>query len=145
MTRVRKYALPPFLALCAVLTFGLLLWPARSLPAAVSGPSPRYRGADFVQNPVARLSNISVSLSGTEAAPSAPMVETPSLLGVAGSSAYLRSQATGETSRVAVGDELDGWKVLSVGARSVTLRGPKGDRRLGLFAAPPAARSTSGP
>lgn len=126
------------LGACALATAGILLWPAGATPAPQVGAAPQYRG------PIRQLREVAVSPefplrlagSGGPTAPAADVQPVPVLVGIAGSAAYLKSAATGATERVSRGGVLDGWTLRAVGARTVTLAGPGGDRRLDLFAAP---------
>lgn len=141
------------LGVCALATAGLLLWPADPTIAPHAGAPSPYRG------PVRQLRDVAVTPefplrlagSGGATAPAADVQPAPVLVGIAGSAAYLKSAATGATERVSRGRTLDGWTLKAVGARTVTLTGPGGDRRLDLFAAgpdtatPAAAPPVSGP
>lgn len=59
-------------------------------------------------------------------------VAAPRLVGIAGRSAYLKG-ASGETERVSVGDELDGWSVARIGEKSVTLTNGARSEQLKMF------------
>jgi len=140
MRRLRSHWLQALLAACALITLALLLIPGwRDAP--VPPPSePRYAGGDFQARPASRLSAFILSLSGAaDTAPSPVNAQPlPTLVGLAGRSAYLRGASSGATERISVGGEFEGWRVIAIGVRAVTLRGPAGDKRLELFALPAA-------
>lgn len=145
MRRLRSHWLQALLAACALITLALLLIPGRE-DAPVPPPSePRYAGGDFQARPASRLPAFILSLSGA-AATAAPPVSAqplPTLVGLAGRSAYLRGASSGETERITVGGEFEGWRVVEIGVRAVTLRGPAGDKRLELFTLPDADTDTA--
>jgi hypothetical protein len=144
--RLARHRLHAALALCALLTLALILWPRPAAPSAQPPARLHYAGDDFQAQPGGRLQGFVLTLSSSAAAVAAPSAEPlPVLVGIVGRSAYLRSVATGEITRVPVGQDLDGWRLVSVGARAVTLRGASGDRRVELFAAPPAAPEGDAP
>ena len=129
------------LGACALVTAGLLLWPAGTASAPLPGAAAPYRGPVRQLREVAPNPEFPLRLAGAggATAPAADVQPVPVLVGIAGSAAYLRSAATGATERVSRGGVLDGWTLRAVGARTVTLTGPGGDRRLELFAAGPDA------
>ena len=59
-------------------------------------------------------------------------VAAPRLVGIAGSSVYLRG-AAGQTERLSVGDELDGWSVTRIEETSVTLTKGARSEQLKMF------------
>ena len=137
MKRLRAYWLHGVLGACALLTLALILVPQSENAPAAPPQEKRFAGRDFEARPAARLQNFVLSLSAPAAAASPANAEPlPTLVGLAGRSVYLRSASSGETERLSVGQEFDGWRLVAVGARAITLRGPAGDRRLELFALP---------
>jgi hypothetical protein len=76
-----------------------------------------------------------LTFGDVQAAPAASSTAVPTLVGIAGSAVYLRG-STGETTRVLRGEEIDGWKLVSVRDRTAVIRGPGGDRTLALFERP---------
>lgn len=136
MTRVRRHWLPGVLGLCALLTLGLLVWPAGAADPVGPPAAERYAGPDIETRRGGPIRGFALQLGGPAAAPeAAPAPESlPVLVGIAGRQAYLRS-ASGEVERVSIGQEIDGWRLVAMGARAATLRGPDGDRRIEMFAA----------
>lgn len=59
-------------------------------------------------------------------------VALPRLVGIAGNSAYLRG-TSGTAERVGVGGELDGWRVVRIDEKAVTLTDGDRTERLALF------------
>lgn len=125
------------LAACALATGALLLWPNAS--AAPQGRSAaRYPGAVLADRKGGRPAAFPLRLATpATATPEAPVAPAPVLVGLAGRQAYLRG-ASGAIERVSIGESLDGWRLASVGSRSVKLTGPGGDRRIEMFSAAPA-------
>ena len=139
MKHVRRFWLQGVLALCAVATIGLLIWPAGSADLAPAPPAERYSGPDLQTRRGGPVPGFAIRLSSAtdSAAAAPPPVEAlPVLVGIAGRQAYLRSAATGEVERVSIGQEIDGWRLVSVGARSANLRGASGDKRIEMFSVP---------
>lgn len=136
MRRLGAYWLHAVLGVCALATLALVLAPLPEAATAAAPRSARYVGADFEIRTAARLSNFVLSLSAPAAATPTESVPVPTLVGLAGRSAYFKSAASGEMERISIGEELDGWRLVGIGARAVTLRGSTGDRRLDLFAMP---------
>lgn len=139
MKLVRQYWLQGVLALCAVATIGLLVWPAGSADLAPAPPVELHSGPDLQTRRSGPVPGFAIRLtSATDPVSAAPpTVEAlPVLVGIAGRRAYLRSAATGEVERVSIGQEIDGWRLVSVGARSANLRGASGDKRIEMFSAP---------
>ncbi|QDH72311.1 hypothetical protein [Brevundimonas sp. M20] len=135
-----RYLLPALLGGCAALTLGLLLWPQPEPASAQAPAQARFDGPTFETRPSTRLTVFPFSLGALRTEPVADAVQTPTLVGIAGSTAYLKG-SDGEVIRVRSGEELDGWKLVSVRGRTVLLRGPTGDRALALFAPAPAPAS----
>lgn len=138
MKLARQYWLQAILGLCTMITIGLILWPANSGDPAPTPTPERYAGPDIQTRKGGRMPGFAIRLrSGTGEASAAPQpIEAlPVLVGIAGRRAYLRSATTGEVERVTIGQEIDGWRLVSVGARSASLRGPSGDRRIEMFSA----------
>lgn len=139
----KVYGIHAVVALSALITLALLLWPAAA-PDPVPPPQAQaYAGPVYPLRPTARARTSVLQLASDRPATPAPTVPTPVLVGIAGRSAYLRSASTGETARLTVGQEMDSWRLIAVGARTATLRGAAGDRRLELFA-PGASASDRG-
>lgn len=144
MTHLRRHWLPALLGLCAVLTLGLLVWPPSGTSQAQRPPVERYAGPDVEMRRSGPVQEFALRLGRADAAPAAAPspAALPVLVGLAGRRAYLRSTATGEVEGVAIGQTLDGWRLVAVSARSAILRGPDGDRRLDMFAAGSGASAT---
>lgn len=123
------------MGLCALLTLGLLFWPAGAADPVGPPAVERYAGPDIETRRSGPVRGFALRLGGPAAAPEAgPAPEAlPVLVGIAGRQAYLRS-ASGEVERVSIGQEIDGWRLAAVSARTATLRGPSGDRRIEMFA-----------
>lgn len=119
------------LALSAV----VVLWPLPSPKDDRAAPPAAYRGAEHQTLSVSRARDVPFRLAGTEGpAPSSP--NAPRLVGLAaGDRAYLRSASTGDVSAVRLNETVDGWTLIAIGARSVTLRAGQDTRTLALFAA----------
>ena len=126
------------MGLCALLTLGLLFWPAGAADPVGPPAAERYAGPDIETRRGGPVRGFALRLGGPAAAPEAapPPEALPVLVGLAGRQAYLRN-AGGEVERVSIGQEIDGWRLVAVSARGATLRGPDGDRRLEMFAAGP--------
>jgi hypothetical protein len=141
-----RYSSHIALAVCAAATIGLLLWPAGSVPAPQRRSDPAYTGPVIELRRAAASPGFPIRTArpSADAEPERPTHPAPALVGLAGGAAYLRSSANGETVRIARGGELDGWTVVSIGARAVSLRGHGGERRLELFAAASADAPTPG-
>ena len=139
MTLVHRYGLPGLLGLCALLTLGLLLWPAGVADPVGPPKADRYAGPDIETRRGGPVVGFALRLGRPAAPPQAapPPEALPVLVGIAGRRAYLRSTAGGEVERVSVGQEIDGWRLVAVSARAATLRGPDGDRRIEMFATQP--------
>lgn len=148
MTQLRRHWLPGLLGLCALLTLGLLAWPTGAARPASPPPAERYVGPDLVTRRSGPVLGFALRLAGPDAAPQAtpPPEALPVLVGIAGRRAYLRS-AGGDVEGVSIGQEIDGWRLVTVSARAATLRGPEGDRRIEMFAvaADPAASGSAAP
>lgn len=148
MTHLRRYWLPGLLGLCAVMTLALIAWPTGA--ARPSGPpaAERYAGPDIETRRGGPVVGFALGLGGPAAPPDAapPPEALPVLVGIAGRRAYLRN-AGGEVERVAVGQSIDGWRLVAVSARAATLRGADRDRRIEMFAvaADPAASGAALP
>jgi hypothetical protein len=143
VTHLRRYWLPGLLGLCALLTLGLLAWPTGAA-RPLGPPAPeRYAGPDIETRRGGPVVGFALRLGGPAALPeAAPTPEAlPVLVGIAGRQAYLRN-AGGEVERVSIGQEIDGWRLVGVGGRVATLRGPDGDRRIEMFANGSAAPAT---
>lgn len=123
---------------CALTTVALLVWPMASPAIKHDTPTPSYAGPAHPArraSPVVGLP-IRLTYNAGPAAVVTPAAEAvPALVGISGRSAYLRSAATGEVERVQIGQTIDGWRLVAVSARTATLRGASGDRRLEMFAA----------
>lgn len=134
---VARHWLPGLLVLCTVATVGLLVWPAASAPPLPRPAAEHYRGPDIETHRVGPVSKFALRLASASApTATAPAVveAVPVLVGVAGRRAYLRSAATGEVEGISIGGSIDGWRLVSVAARTATLRGADGDRRVEMFA-----------
>lgn len=132
-----RHWLPGLLGLCAVVTVGLLVWPAASAAPPARPPADHYRGPDIETRRVGPVSKFALRLASPDLpAPATPeaVEAVPVLVGVAGRRAYLRSAATGEVEGVSIGASIDGWRLVSVSARAATLRGATGDKRVQMFA-----------
>jgi hypothetical protein len=142
----RTYILRGFLGACAAATLALLLWPQSTPPAAVPSRPQPYRGPAFDARQATRLTAFPYTFGDGQAAPVASSTAVPTLVGIAGSAVYLRG-STGEATRVLRGEEIDGWKLVSVRGRTAVIRGPGGDRTLALFERPsePAANGDLSP
>jgi len=136
MKLVRQYWLHGVLGLCALGTIGLIAWPASSVGPVSAPPAERYSGPDIQTRRGGPVPGFAIRLSSGNDQPSAvPQTAeaVPVLVGIAGRRAYLRSGATGEVVRVSIGQEIDGWRLVSVGTRSANLRGTSGDTRIEMF------------
>lgn len=125
---------------CLMAAGTIRLWPAAEPIDAQPPSTARYSGSmleparsGITPMPSLRL----VSVGGADAV-SASEVAAPNLVGVitAGGTraAYLRSAESGAVERVAVGGELDGWRVVAVTAANVTLEQDGRLAQAGLFA-----------
>ncbi|HYC98456.1 hypothetical protein [Brevundimonas sp.] len=138
MTKLARHWAPGLLGLCALVTLLLLVWPAAAARPAAAPAAERYLGPDHQTRRGGPMTGFAIRLGSTDALSDAPApAAVPALVGLAGRRAWLRSAATGEVEGVAVGQTLDGWRLVAVTTRTVTLRGPEGDRRLEVFAAGP--------
>jgi hypothetical protein len=139
VTLVSRHWLPGLLGLCALLTLGLLVWPAGASDRVGPPASERYAGPDIETRRGGPVRGFALRFGGPAAAPAAapPPEALPVLVGIAGRRAYLRSPGSGEVEGVAIGQEIDGWRLVAVSARAATLRGPDGDRRIEMFAGGP--------
>lgn len=148
MTRLRQHWLPGLLGLCALLTLGLLFWPAGAADPVGPPAAERYAGPDIETRRGGPVLGFALRLGGPAAPPQAapPPEALPVLVGIAGRRAYLRN-AGGEVERVSIGQEIDGWRLVAVSGRAATLRGADGDRRIEMFAvgADPAASGAAAP
>lgn len=136
MTGFKAYWIYAIAAVCTVVTLGLLLWPETAPPAVATPRADGYAGPVFQMQSTTRAQTSVLQLaSERQDATPAPTVPTPALVGIIGRSVYLRSASTGETTRVTINQEMDGWRVIAVGSRTATLRGASGDQRLELFSA----------
>lgn len=142
-----RHWLPALLGLSAVVTVGLLVWPATSATPSARPPADHYRGPDIETRRAGPVSKFALRLASPDspaaAAPEA-IEAVPVLVGVAGQRAYLRSAATGEVEGVSIGASIDGWRLVSVSARAATLRGATGDKRVQMFAPTSAAPPEAG-
>jgi len=148
MTPIQRRNAYAFGAVCTVITVGLLAWPVRPAqdPAPAPAPGSHYAGPEYT---VRRTSPATgpgplrlTSSQPVTAAPATPVVAAPTLVGLVGNrQAYLRSATSGEIERVAVGSEIDGWRVTAMSGRTVTVNGPGGQQRLQLFDPTPTTSS----
>jgi hypothetical protein len=147
MMQLRLYWLPGLLGLCALLTLGLLVWPASAADPVARPAVARYSGPDIETRRGGPVSGFALRLAGPPAAPPAatPPEALPVLVGIAGRRVYLRSPGSDEVVGVSIGQSLDGWRLVGVGARAATLSGPDGDRRIAMFAAGAGSPGTSDP
>ncbi|MDI6623292.1 MAG: hypothetical protein QME55_01055 [Brevundimonas sp.] len=145
-----RHWLPGLLGLCAVVTLALLVWPVEAARPKPTPAAERYPGADHSARNGGPVTGFALRLQPAAAIEAAPAVAeaAPVLVGLAGRRAYLRSAETGQVEGVSVGQMLDGWRLISVGQRTATVRGSSGDRKLELFStevAAPASGTTSAP
>lgn len=132
------------LGLCALITVCLLVWPSASAAPLPRPAAEHYSGPNIEMRrsgPVSKFPLRLVSPNAVATATPKPIEAVPVLVGVAGRRAYLRSTVTGEVEGVTVGASIDGWRLVSVSARTATLRGTGGDKRVEMFATPTAAPS----
>lgn len=103
--------------------------PETAPPEAYSGP------AHTVLQTSRRSVKAAFRFGDVGAEPEAAVVQAvaPTLIGIAGNTAYLKSAATGQVQRLSAGAEIDGWTVSSIRARSVTLRKGGVTNELALF------------
>ena len=143
MTHLRRHWLPGLLGLCALLTLGLLVWPTSAARPLGPSEAERYTGPDIETRRGGPVREFALRLGGPAAPPEGtPQAEAlPVLVGIAGRRAYLRNVG-GEVERVSIGQEIDGWRLVDVGNRAATLRGPDGDRRIEMFASRSVAPAT---
>ncbi len=146
MTHLRRHWLPGLLGLCALLTLGLLAWPTGAARPLRPPTAERYAGPDIETRRGGPVREFALRLGGPAATPEAapPPEVLPVLVGIAGRRAYLRN-AGGEVERVSIGQEIDGWRLVAVGGRAATLRGPDGDRRIEMFASGPDPAASGAP
>ena len=101
--------------------------------ARYSGPMLEPARSGVTPVPLLRLAR----LNGAEAV-SVPEVAAPSLVGVitagAARMAYLKSAKSGAVERVALGGEMDGWRLVAVTAMSATLERNGERAESGMFA-----------
>lgn len=125
------------LAACALVALVVVVWPLPSSSGAEKVEAENYRGPEHqtrqvtsrVVSPVFQLTTASAPTPAPVAAAAAP-----TLVGlVGGREAYLRSAASGQVSRVTRGAAIDGWRVVAVGDRTVTVRLNGEPRVLNLF------------
>lgn len=112
---------------CLVVAGIVRVWPGLE-PIATQPPSAaRYSGSILEPAPSGITPMPTLRFAGLDGATSAPTPEiaSPGLVGVitAGPvrAAYLRSAVSGAVEHVAVGEKLDGWRLLGVTATSATL------------------------
>ena len=120
------------LAGCLVLAGLIFLIPLA--PAASSPPSAEEFTGQIAEVRVTSIpAEAGFRFSTSSPAPAdAGEVAAPRLVGIAGRSAYLRG-ASGETERLSVGDELDGWSVTRIEEKSVTLTNGARSEQLKMF------------
>lgn len=120
------------LAGCLVLAGLIFVIPLA--PTASSSASPEEFTGQIAEVRVTSIpAETGFRFSTSSPAPTdAGSVAVPRLVGIAGRSAYLRG-ASGETERVSVGDELDGWSVARIEEKSVTLTDGARSEQLTMF------------
>lgn len=121
-------------ALAGCLVLAGLIFVIRLAPTASSSPSIEEFTGQIAEVRVTSIpAEAGFRFSTSSPAPKdAGSVAAPRLVGMAGRSAYLRG-ASGETERVSVGDELDGWSVARIGEKSVTLTNGARSEQLKMF------------
>lgn len=129
---------------CAAASAGLLFWPTAQAASPTDPKAIVYGGVEQqIRKTGARPGDAVFVLTGSAQLPQAtPQAASPSLVGIVGRSAYLKSAVSGETVSVPLGESLDGWKVAVVRGRRVTLDGPKGRVEMTLFEKPAAVASS---
>tara|TARA_R110002051_G_scaffold41530_7_gene86133 strand:- start:19271 stop:19747 length:477 start_codon:yes stop_codon:yes gene_type:complete len=138
MTPVQRRNAYVFGTVCSVLTLGLLAWPVRPTQEPAPNTGSHYAGPEYAARRTAP-STIAAPLRLTssqpvEAVPATPVIAAPTLIGLLGSrQAYLRSATSGEVERVPIGGEIDGWRVIAITGRAVTVNRPGNQQKLQLF------------
>ena len=124
-----------WLAGCCLVAVGLAVWPASPAKESASRAVQPYRGPAHRVLPVAVQEGAQVFRLSTSSEPilASPASPTPTLLGIAGGRAYLKT-SSGNAERVGPGSMADGWRVVSVGSRSVTIAAAEKRVELRLFA-----------
>lgn len=122
---------------CALVSAGIAFWPQTKVITPANNEITAYSGVEHelrkTSAPSEAIFILAGSVTPTQAAPQAA---SPILVGIVGRSAYLKSSSSGETANYNVGESLDGWKLLAVRARTITLEGPAGKRDISLFEKP---------
>lgn len=128
---------------CAATSAGLVFWPTAQATSPTDPKAIVYGGVEHqIRKTGARPGDAVFVLTGSAQLPQAtPQAASPSLVGIVGRSAYLRSAASGDTVGVSIGESLDGWELAAVRGRTVTLDGPGGRREMSLFDKPASVAS----
>lgn len=125
----------------ALIAAGLVLWPLPAPSEPVAARETRVTSVlHQMREPAEAVVPGTVRMAGTGGeAPTVPAATAPRLAGITGSGARARAWLQGADSEVvplAVGEELDGWRLTGVGRRGVQVKRGDEIRGLELFAAP---------
>ena len=145
MSWLRLYWAQGLLGVCAVVSGVIFAWPSGgNAPVVAAQPEP-YSGPIFADRKGGFLPGFPLHLTAPGAAETPPPVAEalPILVGIANGQAYLRSAASGEVDRVARGQTIDGWQVIYVGGRSVTLSSGQAEREVAMFTTPPVTQAST--
>jgi hypothetical protein len=139
------------LAAAAVLAAGVTVWPGEEPDTVAAGVLPPSRGPTLAQadaameepSSAARMTRFAAAgapvaaAETAEAAPPPRADETPVLVGVMGREGALTGyfSANGLSVRARRGDQVDGWRVVSLGRRDARLARGRRVLKLALFSA----------
>lgn len=145
MNPLRLYWAQGLLGVCALVSGVIFAWPSGRNALVVAAQPEQYSGPVFADRKGGGLPGFPLRLTAPGAAEAPPPAAEalPVLVGIANGQAYLRSAASGEVGRVARGQTIDGWRIASVGARSVTLSNGEAEHTVTIFTIPPATGTVS--
>jgi hypothetical protein len=145
MSWLRLYWAQALLGVCAIVAGVIFAWPLGRIAPVVAAQSERYGGPVFGDHKGGVLPGFPLRLIGPGAAEAPPPAAEalPVLVGLANGQAYLRSAATGEIVRVVRGQSIDGWLIVYVGGRRVTLSNGQTEREVAMFTVPPATQAAA--
>lgn len=142
MSWLRLYWAQGLLGVCAAVSGVIFAWPSGGNAPVIAAQPERYSGPVFADRKGGVLPAFPVLLTAPDAAEAPPPVAEalPILVGIANGQAYLRSAAAGEVERIARGQSVDGWRLVYIGGRSVTLTNGETEQEVAMFTTPPATQ-----
>lgn len=143
MSWLRLYWAQGLLGVCALVSGVIFAWPSGGNAPVVAAQPERYSGPVFADRKGGVLPGFPLRLAARGAAEAPPPAAEalPVLVGIANGQAYLRSAASGEVERIARGQTIDGWRVSSVGVRSVTVSNGETEQKVTMFTTPPPTQA----